>query len=123
MLASFSRRSWWIILLRGICAVAFGILAFTWPGITLAALILVFGVYAILDGATAIAVGITSRDTGTTWWQLIIVGIIGVVAGILTFVWPAPYRHHAACAHCHVVDFPGHRRDRRCHSVPRHRRE
>ena len=43
-------RNWWMLFLRGLSAVIFGILAFAWPGITLASLILIFGVYAIIDG-------------------------------------------------------------------------
>ena len=81
-------RSWWIVLLRGIGAVLFGILAFAWPGVTLASLVIVFGIYAIIDGVSAIAVGFAGGAVGAPWWQMVLVGIVGVVAGILTFLWP-----------------------------------
>lgn len=81
-------RNWWMILLRGLCAVVFGILAFIWPGITLASLVLVFGIYAIADGVSAIAVGFAGGAEGAPWWEMILVGVVSVVAGVLTFVWP-----------------------------------
>ncbi len=80
-------RNWWMVFLRGLCAVLFGILAFAWPGITLASLILVFGFYAIFDGITAIAVGFWAGSKN--WWQMILVGVLSIAAGILTFAWPA----------------------------------
>jgi uncharacterized membrane protein HdeD (DUF308 family) len=43
-------KNWWVLLLRGIVAVLFGILAITSPGITLAVLVLLFGIYAVVDG-------------------------------------------------------------------------
>jgi uncharacterized membrane protein HdeD (DUF308 family) len=81
-------RNWWIFLLRGISAVIFGILAFAWPGITLAALVVVFGIYAIAEGVIAMAVGFSGDTIGARWWQMILLGVLSVVAGILTFVWP-----------------------------------
>jgi hypothetical protein len=45
-------RNWWAILLRGVLAVLFGVLALTFARVTLVALVLVFGVYALLDGAS-----------------------------------------------------------------------
>jgi uncharacterized membrane protein HdeD (DUF308 family) len=83
----FIARKWWIILLRGLCAVLFGVLAFAWPGITLASLILVFGFYAIFDGVMAVAIG--TNVGGKVWWQMILIGLVGIVAGIGTFFWPA----------------------------------
>jgi uncharacterized membrane protein HdeD (DUF308 family) len=87
MLLESITRNWWVFLLRGICAIVFGILAFTWPGITLASLVIVFGVYAILDGATAIVAGFSGGD-GAPWWQMVLVGFLSVVTGVLTFCWP-----------------------------------
>lgn len=80
-------RNWWIVCLRGMCAVLFGILAFAWPGITLASLILVFGFYAIFDGITALSIGFWAG--GKLWWQMILVGVLGIGVGIGAFAWPA----------------------------------
>ena len=43
-------KSWWLLLLRGIAAIAFGFLAFAWPGLTLLTLTLLWGAYAVFDG-------------------------------------------------------------------------
>jgi uncharacterized membrane protein HdeD (DUF308 family) len=88
MLLDSLARNWWMFLIRGICAILFGIFAFTWPGITLASLVLVFGIYAIIDGLTALGVGISGGTLGRPWWQMILVGILSLIAGGITFVWP-----------------------------------
>ena len=82
-------ENWWLLLLRGIAAIAFGVLAFGWPGLTLLALTLMWGIYAIADGVLALWAAIASKggEIAPRWW-LAIVGIAGVVAGVLTFVWP-----------------------------------
>lgn len=81
--------NWWMLLIRGIIAIIFGIAAFAWPGLTLLSLTLLWGAYAVVDGIFALWAGITGRGAagGMRWW-LAIVGIIGVVAGILAFVAP-----------------------------------
>ncbi len=48
-------RNWWLILLRGICAIAFGVLTFIWPGVTLVTLVLLYGAFALVDGVLALA--------------------------------------------------------------------
>ncbi|WP_424629496.1 HdeD family acid-resistance protein [Bradyrhizobium sp. SYSU BS000235] len=82
-------ENWWLVLLRGIAALVLGVLAFVWPGITLVSLILLWGIYALADGLFAMGAAIAGRGGGLVprWW-LAIVGIAGVLAGILTFVWP-----------------------------------
>jgi uncharacterized membrane protein HdeD (DUF308 family) len=89
MLLDSIARNWWVFLVRGICAVVFGILAFAMPGITLAALVIVFGIYAIVDGVACIVLGNSADELGGRWWGMILAGILGVIAGILTFAWPA----------------------------------
>ena len=81
-------RSWGWILLRGVVAILFGFVAFTQPGITLLALTTVWGVYALADGALALLAAFKIRETGRPMWFLVIVGLLGIAAGIITFVWP-----------------------------------
>jgi uncharacterized membrane protein HdeD (DUF308 family) len=81
-------KHWWLLLLRGIAAIAFGVLAFVWPGATLVTLIIFFGAYALIDGVLAIAAAIAGRGGSTPVWWLVVSGILGIVAGLVTFLWP-----------------------------------
>ena len=80
-------KNWWMLLLRGIAAIIFGVLALTWPGMTLLTLILFYGAYALIDGVLAIVAAITGGALLPRWW-LAIVGLLGIAAGLLTFVMP-----------------------------------
>jgi uncharacterized membrane protein HdeD (DUF308 family) len=82
------RRNWGWIVVRGVAAVIFGVLAFIWPAITLAALVILWGAYALADGVLAFIAAFRVRDRGRPFWALLIVGVLGVAAGILTFFWP-----------------------------------
>jgi uncharacterized membrane protein HdeD (DUF308 family) len=78
-------RHWWALALRGVFAVLFGLLTFFIPGITLLTLVLLFGAYAILDGIFDIVSAV--RAPGHHW-PLILEGVVGIIIGILTFLWP-----------------------------------
>jgi uncharacterized membrane protein HdeD (DUF308 family) len=80
-------RYWWLILLRGIAAIVFGLLAFIWPGITLVTLVLFYGAFVLVDGVLALAHAIMGGNMGSRWW-LALIGVAGIAAGILTFLWP-----------------------------------
>jgi len=79
---------WWAWLLRGIAGIVFGVIAFVWPGITLASLVLLFGAYALVDGVIHV-VATFRRRVSEPRWLLALEGIVGIAAGILTFRWPA----------------------------------
>ena len=81
-------RNWWVLTIRGVLAILFGIATFFLPGLTLATLALMFGAFAIVDGAFAIASAITGRTGGMPWWALLVEGLLGIAAGALTIVWP-----------------------------------
>ncbi len=81
-------RNWWVLALRGVAAIVFGILAFLWPGITLAVLVLLFGAYALIDGVFAVIGAVQHRHEHDRWWVLLLEGIAGIVAGLLTFAYP-----------------------------------
>ncbi|HWK74042.1 MAG TPA: HdeD family acid-resistance protein [Povalibacter sp.] len=81
-------RNWWLIALRGVIAVLFGILAWIWPGITLLALVVLWGVYSFADGVLSLVTAFRWRDSGKPLWALIVVGLAGIAAGIVAFVWP-----------------------------------
>src|SRR5262245_23300084 len=80
-------KYWWLVLLRGIAAIIFGILAFIWPGITLLTLILFYGAFALVDGVLALANAIMGGNVGSRWW-LALVGVAGIAAGLVTFFMP-----------------------------------
>jgi len=80
-------KNWWLLLLRGIAAVVFGVLAFAWPGLTLLMLILLYGAFALTDGVIAIIAAIKGGAPGPRWW-LAIVGILGIAVGAFTFTLP-----------------------------------
>ncbi len=80
-------KNWWVLLIRGLCAIVFGVLTFVWPGVSLLTLIFLYGIFALADGVVAIAAAIMGGAAAPRWW-LALVGLAGIAAGILTFVWP-----------------------------------
>jgi uncharacterized membrane protein HdeD (DUF308 family) len=80
-------KNWWLILLRGLCAILFGALTFIWPGVSLFTLVLLYGAFALADGIFALAAAITGNTPTPRWW-LAIVGLLGIAVGTMTFLWP-----------------------------------
>lgn len=82
-------RNWWAVGIRGIAAIIFGVLAFIWPDITLIALALLFGAYALVDGVLSLVAAIRGVPrVAQGRWLLALEGILGIAAGILAFIWP-----------------------------------
>jgi len=81
-------KYWWVVLLRGILAIIFGILLFLMPGLTVASLVIVFGAYALVDGVFAIFYAISGRNTDKDWGIHLIEGILGVIFGLVVLTWP-----------------------------------
>jgi uncharacterized membrane protein HdeD (DUF308 family) len=81
-------QNWWLLLLRGIVAIGFGVLAFAWPGLTLFALVILYGAYALTDGVFALGAAFAHRHPGSPTAWLVFVGILGIAAGLFTFFWP-----------------------------------
>jgi uncharacterized membrane protein HdeD (DUF308 family) len=80
-------RNWPALVLRGVVALLFALLAFRMPGITIFVLVLMFGFYALIDGVLNL---VASFRTGgvKSHWPLLVEGILGIVAGIATLIWP-----------------------------------
>jgi uncharacterized membrane protein HdeD (DUF308 family) len=76
-------QHWWVMALRGLFAILFGILAFMLPGITLRVLVLFFGAFVLVDGIWAVVHGI-----GQKWLTLFLEGLVGIAAGAFAFFWP-----------------------------------
>ena len=80
-------RNWWAIALRGVAAVVFGVLALLLPGTTLAALVLLFGAYAIVEGVFSLIAAVRGR-TDEPRWLLALQAIASIAAGFVAFLWP-----------------------------------
>ncbi|MET4684964.1 HdeD family acid-resistance protein [Brevundimonas faecalis] len=87
LVRSALHRSWWLLLLRGIAAVAFGALTFVWPQISLLTLILVYGIYAVADGVLALIAAVRGGGFAPRWW-LALGGVVSILAGVLAFALP-----------------------------------
>jgi uncharacterized membrane protein HdeD (DUF308 family) len=85
MLIETLKRHWWIPVLRGVAAIIFGVIAFTHPVMAAATLVLFFGAWVLIDGVFRVVGAIGHRSSDPDWvWQLII-GVLGVIIGFLTF--------------------------------------
>ncbi|WP_207888164.1 HdeD family acid-resistance protein [Pseudomonas sp. 30_B] len=82
-------QHWKWIALRGVAAVIFGVLAIAWPAIALTVLVLVWGAYAFVDGVFTLLAAARMRESGRPIWPLVLVGLLGVIAGLVAFFWPA----------------------------------
>ncbi len=80
-------RNWWVVLLRGLAGIFFGLATFLAPGISLAALVILYGAYAFADGILAIITAARRRGADR-WWLLLLEGVVGIGAGVITFLWP-----------------------------------
>jgi len=81
--------NWWLLLLRGLVAVLFGVAAYLWPGLTLLTLVLLWGAFAAADGILALVASFSGKSGSMAprWW-LVLVGVCGIAAGAIAFVRP-----------------------------------
>ncbi|MGJ8606040.1 MAG: HdeD family acid-resistance protein [Marivita sp.] len=84
----YLQRSWWIFLLRGLAAIAFGVMAFGWPALTLSVLVVIFGVYVLVDGVFGLVDAVRYRDRLGRVWPLVLDAVLGIAIGLLTLFWP-----------------------------------
>lgn len=81
-------RFWWIVLLRGISAIVFGVAAaFAWPGLTLAVLVVMFGAFMLVDGVIGTIDAIRFREKLNNWWVWLVDGILGIVVAWIMHLW------------------------------------
>ncbi|MFC1710254.1 HdeD family acid-resistance protein [Patescibacteria group bacterium] len=79
---------WWLYLLRGIFTILFGIIILTWPGLTIAILVILFGVYTIVSGIFLAIAGLLSVNKYKDWWVVLLQGILGFAIGMIVLKWP-----------------------------------
>lgn len=82
--SSIGIHNWWSLALRGIAAVLFGLAIFIWPGITIEALIILFGAFAFLGGVFSIFAAIKTNGG----WILVLQGILGILIGLAALFIP-----------------------------------
>jgi uncharacterized membrane protein HdeD (DUF308 family) len=85
----FFTGKWWALVVRGIAAIIFGLLALFAPNMTVGVLLVLFAAYALIDGAFAIAASINGRNRGGHWPAMLIRGIAGILASIAALTLPA----------------------------------
>ena len=83
------RLNWWLLALRGLVAIAFGVLAFAWPGVTLLSLVWLFGAFALVNGLLSLVLAVKTPKGYPKVGSVIVGGLLGILAGLLTFVMPA----------------------------------
>src|SRR3984893_1150811 len=81
--------NWWLLALRGLVAVLFGVLAFMWPGVTLITLVWLFGAFALVNGFLSLLLAAKAPKGYPRFGSLILGGLLGILAGLLAFVMPA----------------------------------
>ena len=82
------RLNWWLVALRGLVAVLFGVLALLWPGVTLITLVWLFGAFALVNGILSLMLAAKAPKGYPRVGSLILGGLLGILAGLLTFVMP-----------------------------------
>jgi uncharacterized membrane protein HdeD (DUF308 family) len=81
-------KNWWLVALRGIAAILFGILAAIVPGLTLALLVMLFGAYALIEGGFNVVAAVRGATGGRAWWALLLEGLVSLAAGVVAFIMP-----------------------------------
>jgi uncharacterized membrane protein HdeD (DUF308 family) len=81
-------RNWWLLVVRGLLAILFGLIALFWPGLTWLILIVMFGGYAIMDGVFAMLSGVVSSSYSPRWWVFLLEGVVSVAAGVIAWMRP-----------------------------------
>ena len=88
MLSKLMLSYWWVLLLRGVLAILFGIAAYAWPGMTLVTLLTLFGAFALVDGIFNVFHAFSGRKEDERWWVLLLEGLLGIAIGVITFQAP-----------------------------------
>lgn len=80
--------NWRVMALRGLAALLFGLVVLFWPGVILAVLTLLFGIYALVDGGVVLVPALRTPERGAQRWIPLVEGAVGVIAGLVALLWP-----------------------------------
>ena len=81
-------QSWWMLALRGVIALLFGVLALAWPGLTLLWLVVLFAAYALLVGVVSVIGAVRHRSSDGKWWLILLLGLVSIGAGVIAILSP-----------------------------------
>lgn len=81
-------KNWWTVAFRGAIAIIFGLVALAWPEITITALVFVFGAFVLCSGVLLAIAALKDGLNHTHGWLLLVEGAIGIIVGVLAFLWP-----------------------------------
>ena len=85
---SMLKTLWWLVLLRGILAILFGIAVLAWPKATVVVFVALFAIFSLLDGILDIVLGVQARGERGRW-LIFLQGALAIIAGIIALVWPS----------------------------------
>src|SRR5437899_7643062 len=85
MMIEALKRNCWVPVVRGICGIIFGLMAFAYPGLTLATLVIFFGALVLVDGVFRVVGATAGRASDPDWGFHLVIGILGIIVGLLTF--------------------------------------
>jgi uncharacterized membrane protein HdeD (DUF308 family) len=88
LMSDLMTRMWWLLLLRGLLAIAFGVFCFAMPGMALTTLVLLFGAYALADGIVMISAAIRNWSSREDRWVVLLIGLLGIGIGAVTLLAP-----------------------------------
>ncbi len=85
------RKAWWALAFRGLVAIALGIVALGWPGVTLFVLMAIIGIYFFLDGVLTLVATFHAARDGRSWWPYLLQGLLGIGVGLVAFIRPVSF--------------------------------
>ncbi len=83
-----ARQYWWMMLIWGVAIAIFGLCALLWPHLTLLTLILLFGVFAVVNGVLGIVTAFQARRVLSSWWMTLCAGMVSLLIGLAVLFWP-----------------------------------
>ena len=82
-------RLWQASALRGIISLFFGVGTLVrWSGISYVDLIVLFGLYALMDGVISFVGSVANRKENRDWWLMALSGLSSFIIGYIVFVLP-----------------------------------
>ena len=82
-------KMWWLLALRGVFAILFGIVILAWPALTIEVLVIIYGVFALVGGILSMIIGLFTIGKYSNWWVMFLEGVLGFIVGGIVLKWPA----------------------------------